>query len=412
MLDVDNLPFLTADVPGIGGKIKTRREDFIVDEVPLYEPAGQGTHVYFRIEKAGLPTMQAVREIARALAAAARDIGYAGLKDADAVTTQTLSLEHVDPTRIQQLDIPRIRVIDVTRHTNKLKLGHLKGNRFRIRLRDVDTNRADDVRSVLTTLSQRGVPNYFGPQRFGLRGDTWQIGRAMLAGDYADAIACILGRVSPRDQGRFREARQLFDNADYEAAAEAWPPSMNNERRLCRAFIKTQNDAAKAFRAVDKRMQQFYLSAFQSQLFNQIVAQRINRLDRLDVGDLAWRHPQGAVFRVEDLAAEQPRCDAFEISPTGPLFGPKMQTPTGAPAEMEQALLDQTNLTAESWRQGPARKTRGARRPLRFQPQDATVDTGTDDLGHYIELAFQLESGCYATCVLREICKSNPNNAD
>jgi len=407
LLDIDDLPYLTRDVPGLGGRLKVRREDFVVEEIPLYEPCGSGTHVYFRIEKVGLPTMQAVHQIARALGVAARHIGYAGLKDANAVTVQTLSLEHADPARIEKLDLPHIRVLDVSRHTNKLKLGHLKGNRFRIRLREVDVARIDDARSILDVLVRRGVPNYFGPQRFGLRGDTWQIGRALLRGDYAEALACMLGRPSDRDRGDVRRARTLFDEGDYLAAAEAWPYPMRHERRVCKAMAKARGDATRAVRALDAQMRKFYVSAFQSYLFNQVVARRIDALDRLQVGDLAWRHPQGAVFRVENLEAEQPRCDAFEISPTGPLYGAKMQLPAGLLGQIERDVLAEAGLTLESWRQERDRKTRGARRPLRFQPHEAHVHAGRDDAGPYLELTFMLESGCYATAVLREICKKS-----
>ena len=92
MLSVDQLPYLTGDLPPIGGRLKARPQDFMVEEVPLYEPSGSGTHVYFRIEKVGLPTMHAIGEIARALDRRPFEIGYAGLKDADAVATQMLSL--------------------------------------------------------------------------------------------------------------------------------------------------------------------------------------------------------------------------------------------------------------------------------------------------------------------------------
>jgi tRNA pseudouridine13 synthase len=129
-------------------------------------------------------------------------------------------------------------------------------------------------------------------------------------------------------------------------------------------------------------------------------------------GDLAWRHPQGAVFAVEDLAREQPRCDAFEISPTGPLFGHRMSMPTGQPGAWEQELLAETGLTLESFKDGRDRTTKGGRRPLRFQPHDAAVEAGRDEHGEYIELRFQLESGCYATTVLREICKTFDSGAE
>lgn len=411
MLDLNQLPYLTSDIPGIGGDIKARREDFVVEEVPLYEPCGEGTHVYFRIRKVGLPTLKAVHEIARALGIPAREIGFAGMKDADAVTTQTLSVEHMDPARIEALSVPRIEVLSVARHGNKLKRGHLAGNRFAIKLRGVDTGRIDDVRRSLEILGRKGVPNYFGPQRFGVRGDTWQIGLAMLRGDYAEAVACMVGRPGPYDHGEALQARELFDKGDYAAAADAWPYLFANERRLCRAMIKENGKAHRAFRALDRSIQELFLCAYQSYLFNQIVAQRLQSLDRLMVGDLAWRHPQGAVFRVEDVAREQPRCDVFEISPTGPLFGRRMSSPTGAPGEWEQALLTETGLAPEVWQEGQGRKVTGGRRPLRFRPHEAAVEAGRDDAGEYLELRFRLESGCYATTVLREIRKHDAGTA-
>ena len=411
MLDVSELPYLTADVLGIGGRIKLRPEDFVVDEVPLYEPCGQGTHVYVRIAKKRMTTMQAVRHLARALGRPDKDFGYAGLKDAGAVTSQMLSLEHVDPARIEGLAILGLEILSVSRHTNKLKLGHLRGNRFLIKLRQVDTARVDVVRAMLATLQQRGVPNYFGPQRFGLRGDTWQIGRALVRNDCTEAVALMLGRPGPADFGPVRAARELYERGEYEAAANAWPHPFANERRACRAVAKAGGNAERAIRAVDPQMRRFYVSAYQSQLFNQIVAGRINALDRLMAGDLAWRHPQGAVFRVEDVAREQPRCDAFEISPTGPLFGQRMTEPSGEAGEMERVLLAGEGLSPADWRAEGRRAIRGGRRPLRFCPHDASVTAGGDDAGEYLELRFFLESGCYATTVLREICKTQEDLA-
>lgn len=407
MIDVNELPYLTASIPGIGGRIKTRPEDFVVDEMPLYPAAGEGTHTYFRIEKTGLATMHAVQQIARALGRPTHDIGYAGLKDADALTRQWLSIEHVDPARVQAIEVPRVRVVEVTRHVNKLKLGHLGGNRFLIKVRDVDPARVDEARATMEVLVRRGMPNYFGAQRFGARGDTGEIGRAMLHNDFAEALALILGRPGPRDYGQVRRARELFEAGDYEAAARTWPYPFFNEKRLCRMILKYKGNAERIFRAVDKQMRRFYISAYQSLLFNQIVASRLETIDRLMAGDLAWKHANGAVFKVEDPAVEQPRCDAFEISPTGPLFGHRMSRPEGEPGRMERALIESEGINPDEWRESPTHKVRGGRRPVRFRPQDAAVTAGRDDAGLYIELAFQLEPGCYATTVLREVCKTD-----
>ena len=170
------LPYLTGDLPGIGGRIKERLEDFRVEEIPLYEASGEGTHVYFRIVKAGIPTPAAVDRIARHMGVRPHEIGLAGLKDARAIATQMLSLEHADTERLAALSDGQVRVTWTSRHTNKLRPGHLAGNRFSIRIRGAGAAELEPARRVLDVLCRRGVPNYFGRQRFGARGDTARLG--------------------------------------------------------------------------------------------------------------------------------------------------------------------------------------------------------------------------------------------
>ena len=138
------LPFLTNEFPALQCAIKTCDEDFIVEELPLYEPSGQGTHVYALIEKKGISTPDALAQIARVLGIPRWQIGFAGQKDARAVTRQWISVEHIKPEQLLELDIPKIKVLSVDRHGNKLKLGHLSGNRFVIRLRklQIPSNRS------------------------------------------------------------------------------------------------------------------------------------------------------------------------------------------------------------------------------------------------------------------------------
>jgi tRNA pseudouridine13 synthase len=400
-------PYLLPDAPAIPGKIKSIPDDFVVEEVPLYEPIDQGTHVFFMIEKRELATMRAINDVARALNVKPQDIGAAGLKDANAVTRQILSVEHIDPQRILDLDIPRIQILWARHHTNKLKIGHLRGNRFAIKLRGPSDSHLDSVRQTMTVLARRGVPNYFGPQRFGMRGDTWQIGLALLRADPPAAARTLLGNPLPIDGGDLLRARQLYEAGDYESAADAWPPSFRTEKHLLRVLHKWGGDHDRALRSVHKKTLNFYLSAFQSYLFNHILAQRIDRMDQLLDGDLAWKHDNGAVFSVQDAQVEQSRCDAFDVSPSGPLFGHKMTRPAGLPAEMEQAALDQENLIIEDFRKSRPARLKGARRPLRFQPKDWGVSAGSDDLGPYLLFEFFLPAGCYATTLLREVCHND-----
>jgi tRNA pseudouridine13 synthase len=390
----------------VGGAIKRYDEDFLVEEIPLYPASGEGTHVFFTIEKRGLTTLAAVEIIARSLGRNRREIGYAGLKDAHGVTRQWLSVEHIDPARIESLELGRIEVLSVTRHRNKIKLGHLAGNRFEIKVRDAVPSPIARAKSIMDVLAERGVPNYFGPQRFGARGDNARTGKAVLQDDYAEAIATILGRAGPMDKGEIRKARELFDAGDLIAAAEAWPRNMAMQARVCRALVKSGGDAQTAWRAVDHTLRKLFVSALQSELFNRVLAQRISSIDRLETGDIAWKHRNGACFRVEDSATEQPRCRAFEISPSGPLFGRRMTEASEGPGLLEEEVLAESGVLRQQFRTRDGTKLDGARRPLRVPLQGPEIEAGEDHRGPYLELNFALPPGAYATSVTREICKS------
>jgi tRNA pseudouridine13 synthase len=395
-------PRLLQSFERLPGRIKVHLEDFQVEEVQLYPFAGEGTHTYFQIEKRGLNTLQAIHDIAAALNVHRRDIGYAGLKDARAVTRQWLSIEHVPPEAVQALQLPRLKVLQTTLHRNKLKLGHLRANRFVIRVRDTQTERLAEAQQALGELARLGVPNYFGPQRFGQRKDNHLLGAALLRGDFDTACDLMLGRPGPNDFGDIRHARELYDQGRYEAARNRWPGVYREQRRALKALAAT-GKKKRAILSLDRNILRFYVSAYQSALFNEVVARRMaTGLNRLQVGDLAWRHANGAVFRVEDVEREQPRADALEISPTGPLFGPRMTEPSGEPAAMEKAVFEAAQLPPGAFHTGAFRAP-GGRRAMRFAAAESSLQLGADRHGPYLELAFLLPRGCYATALLREL---------
>jgi tRNA pseudouridine13 synthase len=393
-------PYLTQDLAGIGGTIRERVEDFVVEELPLYAPSGEGEHTFFEIRKTGLSTFEAVRAIARALGVAPNRIGYAGHKDARAVACQVLSVEGIPPDAVTALDLPHIRVMWAERHRNKLKIGHLRGNRFTIRIGSTDESALPACQAILDVLARRGVPNYFGPQRFGRRGDSGRLGRAMVCKDAREFVEAYLGRPDASESEVLREARSQFDAGRWAEALCLLPGGMVDERLALQILIRTQGDYERAYGAVPKRLRTFLLSAYQSELFNSVLEARLATLDQVHPGDLAMVHPGHSVFRVEDEAAEQPRADRFEISPTGPLFGFKMTQAQGRQGELEAEVLAAEGLVLEDFRVGGGIKAKGARRALRFQVHDPELyyDEG-------IVLRFWLSSGCYATALLAEIMK-------
>jgi tRNA pseudouridine13 synthase len=412
------LPYLTADLPGIRGVFKARWEDFEVEEIPARHPTGEGDHLWLEVEKRGLTTPRAAADLARALGVKPSSIGFAGMKDARAVTRQWMSVEHVDPDRVEALDVPRVDVLRAIRHPRKLRRGWHEGNRFVIRLRDVGPEATETARGILEVLARRGVPNYYGPQRFGTRGDTWEVGRALARREWDEAAALIAGRPLPGgdqgvdpgagihpDRGDILRARELFDAGDYAGASAAWPRGFGQCARLAAAMERTGGDAARSIPVVGKRMLRLYASAYQSWLFNQVLVERIDSVDTVLAGDLAWKHDTEALFLVEDATAEAPRARAFEVSPTGPLVGRRMREPEGTPAALEATALEGAGFRPESLESAAMRPLGGRRRPLRFRLRDTAVAPGSDERGPYLELRFALPPGCYATSVLRELGK-------
>ena len=408
-----SLPFLTVDFPGIGGTIKRRPEDFFVQEIPLYEPAGSGEHVYCEIQKVGLTTFEAVDRLARALNVNPRDIGYAGMKDAKAVTRQIFSILGTTPEQVMALAQPDMTVLWAARHGNKLRLGHLSANRFAVKIREVDPADVVRLRPVLDVLEKRGLPNYFGSQRFGRRSNNDQFGAALLRGDHAGLLKLLLGSPDPNcDDPQTLKARKTFDAGQLEESMHFWPRRSGMERRALARLIKTKKPGA-AVRCVDQKLRRLWITALQSRLFNQVLAQRMQDaagIDHLIDGDMAMKHENGACFHVQDAATEQPRCDAFEISPTGPLLGYRLSMPEGRVRQMEEAVFAAAGLKAGEFRQEGKQKVKGARRPLRVQPKDFDISAGVDEYGPQVTVAFTLPAGSFATVLLREVMKTKEDS--
>ncbi|OGQ78000.1 MAG: hypothetical protein A2289_21305 [Deltaproteobacteria bacterium RIFOXYA12_FULL_58_15] len=346
MTDTPPLPFLTAKLPGIGGTIKTQVEDFVVEEIPVYEPCGDGDHLFLWLRKQNLAAMDLERRIARALGISTRDVGSAGLKDTRAITTQYLSVPASCEAAIGQIDDDQITVLKAERHTNKLKTGHLIGNHFTIRVRNPVDGAPARAQAIAALLGQLGMPNFFGPQRFGR--NNVEIGLALLRGENPEVMA------------RMRRGR----------------------------------------RATLKRLA---LSSVQSAVFNRCLMQRMH--DGLThtvlEGDVMQVCASGGPFFVDDVAREQARFEAREVVIAGPMFGPKMRRGRGVAHEREQAALTAMGLSDKDFA-GHGKLLRGTRRPYLVWFNEFVIEKVETD----ILVRFTLPKGSYATVLLGELMKS------
>ena len=351
---------------------KIEPEDFIVEELPLYEPSRTGTHTFFAIRKQNLSTLEAINRIARELQVPTRDFGYAGLKDKNAVTTQVLSVEGVPPEQVMKIEEPAIEVLWAERHGHKLRAGHLRGNHFEITVRDVAQNRLSTIKTIMERLATEGVPNRFGKQRFGNRNDSHLIGKALMKSEWEMVVRYMLAGNAP----------QVNDVA----------------RRMQRELAR--ESAEKAVRCIPHRLRKLFLSAYQAYLFNCILEKRSPYLGKLLNGDLAVKHSNGAPFLVTNASIEQQRADAFEISPSGPIFGYKMRLPANDVLTLETSLLADEGIGPKTFRKVVGIRLPGTRRPLRMPMSCHDVSTASNS---GIRFSFTLPAGGYATVMLEEV---------
>lgn len=346
------LPYLTADLPGIGGTLKVIPDDFVVEEIPAYAPSGDGQHLFLWIQKRDLPHDLLLRRLAKTLEISPDDIGFAGIKDRRAVTCQYVSVPGTCAARVSDLESDELHILKAVPHGNKLRTGHLRGNRFKILVRNVVPHAAERTHPIAEILRQSGFPNYYGEQRFGHDGETLNLGLNLLT-----------GRKSPR---------------------EIPYPKRKFLLRLA-------------------------LSAVQSDLFNLALAARLRDglLHTVLEGDVLEVIESGGKFVGDDPMSEQARLNQGELAVTGPMFGMKMLCPRGIPAGRESRLLEESGLTLEHFG-NYAQLLSGARRSFVVRPTELTT-TPVDD---GIQFEFSLPSGVYATTLLREFMKNDGEGND
>jgi len=268
---------------------------------------------------------------------------------------------------------------------------------------------ADELaKPILERIEQQGLPNYFGPQRFGNRGDSHWVGRAFLMRDSRSAVRRILGHPCVTEYNPdVVAARHLFMQFRWREALERFPGSFREERKLLIYLLRVGEKYKGAAKLIHHGLMRLYFSAFQSYLFNTVLDERMSASagdpGRTFAGDVACLHDNGANFSIEDLEVEQERLEKFEISPTGPMFGAKMLIPGGWAGELESAVLDRQGLSHKDFHHlQQVWRMKGLRRSLRVPVTG--LSWSVDEEGMVIE--FFLPKGSFATTLLRELMKN------
>lgn len=313
-------------------------DTFLVEEIPAYLPIGVGFHTYAWVEKRDLTTLEAIHRLARLLNINARDIGYAGMKDRHATTRQWLSLPDIDPQTLLTVTTNDMRVLEAKRHQNKLRIGHLWGNRFEVLLTDIAPVEDQKLHNSMLEFSTNGIPNRYGHQRFGAQGDNVQVGLQIL-------------------RGTRREA--------------------------------------------DGRRRKLFISAVQSAVFNRVLELRALDGGLLQVreGDILERTESGGKFICTDPLLDQVRVQSGELVPTAPLPGNRLLSPpAGTPAAMlEECALAELGIALADL-EPLGRALPGTRRPVVVKVTLGVPPLEKEPAG--VRLRFSLPAGSYATVLL------------
>jgi len=335
---------------------KQSKDDFVVTEEPLYEFSGEGEHLILKIRKKDLATWDAIEILADFLGCSTREFGYAGLKDKNAMTIQSISIHKRFEEKLDTFTHANIKILEKTYHNNKIKTGHLKGNHFFIRLKRVNLVDARKIETILGKIVTYGMPNYFGFQRFGIEGNNYQKGKDIIEGKLVE---------------KRRNLKQMYINAYQSYLFNNWLSKRIEISKLIEAF-----EPKEIYERINLPLD--------------IVKQMKTQKHPLKVmpGDLFSHYPYGKVFVIEDLEVEAEKFYLRDRVPTGLLAGKRVKLSEGYAREIEEEF---DAITRQD----------GSRRFAWVFPENLESNFKEDK--NWMELNFYLPKGSYATELIAEL---------
>jgi tRNA pseudouridine13 synthase len=454
------IDYYVSDADGIGGRLRVEPADFRVEEIENFEPEpidadpGAYPEILLRATLRSWDTNDFAGRLSDVLEISRERVSWAGTKDKHAVTTQLFSVSNGDPEAIAELDI-RAADIDVLGRTGRpISFGDLHGNRFQIRVREADADAGERVVEITDDLQAfggnegdgsdtdsddsgdsdndataiAGIPNWFGQQRFGSRRPvTHEVGLNIVAGEWREAVLSYVANPFETEPETTQAARAFVaeeaksDDPDWAACLDEIPGQLGYERsmlhRLAEDGASTPEDFRHALEAVPWNLQQLFVNAAQSYLFNRILSERLRRglpFDRPVAGDVCCfvdsDAPDGLyapdtdrVQRVSENRVDvmERHCSRGRAFVTAPLVGTDTELADGEPGEIEREILAEAGIEPSDFDLPGEFTSSGTRRAILVRT-DLAVDPET------LTFSFALPSGSYATALLREYQKSGP----
>ena len=442
------------DHDGIGGMIKARVTDFRVEEMATsIHLDNRGRFTVAKVSLTNWETNRFCNQLAAKLRIPRNRIFFAGTKDKRAVTSQLFVID-APMNKVAQVELPDVDIEVLGRTHQKIGFGNHRGNRFTIVVRgccDREGRPLSEAQalaeveriqaSMASTLGANRFPNWIGPQRFGSgRPVTPIVGRHVVLGQWEEAVMTYLSMEGPNEKAEAAEVRaKIRDSGVKEELLEELPRWMGFERRMIEHLLNNEGDHVGAFQKLPTNLQLMTVHALQSIVFNKSLQRRLDAglpLATPVSGDIVGRVDEKGQLDVKSCVTVEERtlariarnCDLGRLMTTGPLPGSEISTSSGPPGELEQATIDEEELTDVSWEVEalPRLSSKGTRRGLVAEFNEFSVDTvpiadgatlgerwvegpQAHDRWHpegaCVRFRFTLGSGSYATVLLREFMK-------
>jgi len=411
--------FFSTTCKGIGGQMKRRYTDFVVEEMLQDGTVCQakrftveGTHLedkvavpknekdveqlHIDLEKINQDNNFAIRKIARYLQCSKKRVGYAGMKDKRAVTCQRISLFRPNIERLEAFGSRGLQLRNPEWSSEKIKLGMLKGNRFTLVIRDIGLEEKEIRERIEACFKEmkNGIANYFGEQRFGgIRKVTHLVGKEFLKGRFEEGVMLYLTHTAEGEQEEIANARKrLAETLDFSEAIKIFPINFRYERAIIHHLCKYPKDFVGAFGKLPKQLRFLFTHAYQSYLFNLIIEERFRK-------GIGLKKTEGDIL-IDGL-------------PTAGLFGFESKLAKGKPGEIEQRVLEKEGIKLEEFKVKKMAEisSKGARKGIVLFPKKMQL-LGVEDDEFFpgkkaATISFELSKGNYATTVLREMMKVN-----
>ncbi|KYK22832.1 tRNA pseudouridine synthase D [Thermoplasmatales archaeon SG8-52-4] len=410
---------------GIGGKLRTTPEEFIVNEISNYPPKKEnGKFTIADVTSNNWETNHLIRELSKNLHISRKRIGFAGTKDKRANTTQLMSFYKITIDELSKIKIKDIEIENIYTSDRPVKIGNLVGNRFLITVRNIDKKVSSDSISDIVTFIEKygGFPNFYGVQRFGIiRPITHVVGKYIVRNNFKKAVMTYIANpIEGEDEESFGLRKSLENNLDFATALKLYPDKLDFEKAILNKLVQNPNDFVSALKELPKNLLTMFIYAYQSYLFNRILSERIKKkipLNKAVLGDIILpirnRIIDQDFIRVTENNIEKinKQISKKKAVVSGVLFGSDSVFSEGDMGEIEHKIIDNEKIDPRDFiiPEIPFISSSGSRHPLLAYIDDIKFEVIVDDLKidkKAIILNFKLQKGCYATSLLREFMKT------